>query len=90
MPASRKVDVALAPDLAPLLDDAVASGEFSNESDVVNDALRLWRHTRQASQLDVETLRRLWREGLNSGASIEAEPEFRRLREKYADAETRG
>jgi antitoxin ParD1/3/4 len=87
MSLTKKLDVAVEEDLVPFVDAAVASGEYDTPSDVVNDALRVWRHARDAGQLDVDTLRRLWREGVNSGVAVDAEPEFKRLLEKYSAAE---
>jgi antitoxin ParD1/3/4 len=84
MSVTQKLDVSVAPDLVDLLEDAVASGEYT--SDVVNDALRVWRESRDTKRIDVETLRRLCHEGLESGPAVDAETEFKRLREKYAKA----
>jgi antitoxin ParD1/3/4 len=86
MSVTQKRDVSVAPDLVDLLEDAVASGEYSTASDVVNDALRVWRESRDTKRIDVETLRRLCHEGLESGPAVDAETEFKRLREKYAKA----
>jgi antitoxin ParD1/3/4 len=88
MSATRTLDVAVASDLLPLLDEAVASGEYGTASDVVNDALRVWRKAREANQLSPESLRLLWREGLDSGPAVSAEAEFQRLLDKFSDADS--
>jgi antitoxin ParD1/3/4 len=61
------MDVALAPEFALLVREAVASGEYASASEVVADALRDWRMNRSGQGMDVEELRRLWQEGIASG-----------------------
>ena len=82
----QKVSVALTPEIVSMLREAVETGEYTSTSEVVRDALRFWKQRRDLSQLPLANLRALWNEGLDGGPPIEAEPEFRRLREKYAKA----
>lgn len=80
----QKVSVALTPEIIAMLKAAVETGEYTSTSEVVRDALRIWKSRRMARETDVEELRRLWKEGVASGDSAEGELVFSRLREKYA------
>ena len=71
-----KVSVALTPEMAELVQQAVASGEYASGSEVIREALREWKMRRKLKLLEQEELRGLWAEGLASGrgrfGSIEA------------------
>ncbi|MEA1649174.1 type II toxin-antitoxin system ParD family antitoxin [Nitrospirillum sp. BR 11164] len=63
-----KLSIALTPELADAVKSAVASGDYASDSEVIREALREWKQ-RRAPVLHGETeLRRLWAEGLASGA----------------------
>ena len=79
----QKVSVALTPEMVAMLKDAVAAGDYTSTSEVVREALRGWKTRRVAHEMEVEELRKLWSEGLASGAPIEGQPVFKRLRDKY-------
>lgn len=64
----EKVSVALTPDMAAVVREAVSSGEYASNSEVVREALRDWKFKRNLQQQELEELRHLWREGLSSGA----------------------
>ena len=61
----------------------VASGRYASIDDVIQEGLRLLQEHENAPALDIETLRRLWREGVESGNPIPADDVFDRLEEKY-------
>lgn len=63
----EKLSVALTADMATIVRQAVASGDYASASEVVRDALREWQQRRAVDQDVVEQLRRLWNEGLASG-----------------------
>jgi antitoxin ParD1/3/4 len=63
---------------------AVESGEYSSASEVIREALRAWKLKRKVEALEVEELRRLVREGIESGPSVDADLVFSRLKAKYA------
>jgi antitoxin ParD1/3/4 len=63
----EKMSVALTPEMAAAVRRAVASGEYASASEVVREALRLWRAHQAAREYEVEELRQMWREGLESG-----------------------
>ena len=79
----QKVSVALTPEIIAMLKEAVETGEYTSTSEVIREALRVWKWRRTAREIEVEELRQLWNEGVDSGASIDSGPVFKRLREKY-------
>ena len=64
----QKLSIALTEELAKDIEAAVASGDYSTASEVVRDALRLWKRDREAY---VQRLRQLVEEGLASGEPVE-------------------
>jgi antitoxin ParD1/3/4 len=63
----QKVSVALTPEFMALLKEAVETGEYTSASEVIRDALRHWKERRTQQEIGAEELRRLWREGIESG-----------------------
>ncbi|QDC00068.1 MULTISPECIES: type II toxin-antitoxin system ParD family antitoxin [Phyllobacteriaceae] len=62
-----KRSITLSSELATAVDEAVATGEYASASEVVRDALRLWKERRDLLGYTVEELRVLWDEGIASG-----------------------
>jgi antitoxin ParD1/3/4 len=79
----EKISVALPPDMVTTLREAVESGEYASASEVIREALRAWKFKRKVETLELDELRRLAHEGIESGPSIDAELVFARLRAKY-------
>ncbi|HRC73919.1 MAG TPA: type II toxin-antitoxin system ParD family antitoxin [Candidatus Competibacter sp.] len=69
MPNVEKVSIALTPEMAAIVRQAVDSGEYASNSEIVREALRDWHRKRALQQQEIEEIRRLWSEGLHSGAS---------------------
>jgi antitoxin ParD1/3/4 len=67
MPKVEKISVALTAEIAAVVRAAVESGEYASSSEVIREALRDWKLKRSLQREDVEEIRRLWNEGLNSG-----------------------
>jgi antitoxin ParD1/3/4 len=67
----EKMEIFLAPETAAAVEEAVASEEYASASDVIADALRAWQVNRAGEGLDVEELRRLVQEGIDSGPGRE-------------------
>lgn len=67
MAAVEKVSIALTQDMASLVREAVESGEYASTSEVIREALRDWKLKRALQQQQIEELRRLWQEGIDSG-----------------------
>jgi antitoxin ParD1/3/4 len=82
---------ALTPAEQAFAEDLVGSGRYASVDDVVSEALRLLKEHEPPRALDLETLRRLWQEGIDSGGYKPAEEVFARLLAKYRGmAEERG
>ena len=86
MATVEKLSIALTPEFAADIRQAIATGEYASTSEVVRDALRAWKQIRQGRQIAIEELRRLWREGNDSGQAqpLDAENIKRRGRERLA------
>jgi antitoxin ParD1/3/4 len=84
MPNVQKISVALTPEMLAMLKQAVESGEYTSTSEVIRDALRSWKARRAMQEREVEELRRLWDEGINSG-----EGQFSSIDEIKAEARRR-
>jgi antitoxin ParD1/3/4 len=63
---AEKMSVALTPEMAAAVRHAVESGEYASASEVIREALRLWQAHQVAREHEVEELRRVWREGIES------------------------
>jgi antitoxin ParD1/3/4 len=63
----EKMSVALTPEMAAAVRQAVESGEYASASEVIREALRLWKAHQVARERDLDELRRVWREGIESG-----------------------
>ena len=67
MPDNICLHVAVQPAMAEAMKQAVESGEYTSQDEVVSEALLEWRMRRDLSPADREELCRLWDEGLVSG-----------------------
>ncbi len=87
-----KRSITLSSELAAEVDGAVAAGEYASASEVVRDALRLWKERRELFGYTAEELRQLVQEGIDSGPGSDGAEFMRRLRSKYqapsGDADT--
>ncbi|MEJ0020542.1 MAG: type II toxin-antitoxin system ParD family antitoxin [Acetobacteraceae bacterium] len=79
----EKLSIALTPDMVAEVRAAVEQGDYGSVSEVVREALREWRLRRRIEGLEANELRRLVWEGINSGASLDAEELLARLRAKF-------
>jgi antitoxin ParD1/3/4 len=84
MSTVEKISVALPSEMVAVLRAAVDSGEYSSASEVIREALRAWKLRKKVETMELEELRRLVKEGVESGPGIDAELIFSRLRAKYA------
>jgi antitoxin ParD1/3/4 len=65
---------------------AVVSGEYASTSEVIRDALRDWTLKRKVATMELDEMRRLVREGIESVPGVDADLVFARLGAKYAGA----
>jgi antitoxin ParD1/3/4 len=68
MPNVEKISVALTPEMAAFVRTAVESGEYATSSEVIREALRDWKQKRLLQLQNIDELRSLWQEGIDSGA----------------------
>lgn len=92
MGAVEKLSIALTPEFAADIREAIASGEYASTSEVIRDALRAWKQQRRRQSVALEELRALWREGVESGPGqvIDAEDIKSRGRERLEALKRRG
>ncbi len=87
----EKVSVALTSEMAAIVRKAVETGEYASSSEVIREALREWNRKRLLREKELEEIRRLWNEGLESGPGQFADIEEIKAeaRRRYANTEDR-
>lgn len=78
----EKVSVALTPEMANMMREVVAAGEYASASEVMREALREWKFRRMQRDQAVGELGRLWDEGLASGNAVDGGEAFARIKSK--------
>lgn len=78
------LSVAITPETAETLRQAVQSGEYASAGDVVREALLDWTARRADRTETSEALGRLWDAGDASGPSADGTESFERLRVRLA------
>jgi antitoxin ParD1/3/4 len=69
MSSVEKINIALTPDIADTVRQAVEAGDYASPGEVIRDALHDWKNKRQLhEQKDLELLK-LWQEGIDSGTA---------------------
>jgi antitoxin ParD1/3/4 len=66
-----------------LIKEKIQSGRYSNASEVIREALRLFEEREELRKVQIDNLRRKLIEGIESGPGIPAEEVFSRLETKY-------
>lgn len=84
MPGTEKISITLTPELAEMVNKAVETGDYASTSEVIREALRDWRLKQLARQQQIQTIRQLWEEGIQSGPG-----RFQNLEELIQEAERR-
>jgi antitoxin ParD1/3/4 len=84
MPNVEKVSIALPPEMASLVREAVETGEYASSSEVVREALRDWSRKRTMRGNGLEELRRVWQQALEDNSpGVSPHDVFERLENKY-------
>lgn len=78
----EKVSVALTPEMAAMMREAVETGEYASASEVMREALRDWKHRRTQRARAIEEMGRLWDAGMSSGPAVDGEDAFARIGQK--------
>lgn len=71
--AMRTLTISLTPKQAARLQDAVDSGDYASNSEVVREALRLWEHREDLRTLELAQLKQAYDEGMASGEGQEVD-----------------
>lgn len=79
----RTMTVSLSQQQASRVQQAVESGAYASNSEVVRDALRLWEQREEIRALELARLKRAYDEGMASGAPRAVDAEA--LLEKFKD-----
>jgi len=75
MPEVQKISVAVTAEQLNAMKAAVESGDYATTSEVVREALREWQHLRELRGQELNRLRALWQQGLDSGEATELDAE---------------
>jgi antitoxin ParD1/3/4 len=78
----EKISVAVTPEMAAMMREAVGSGEYASASEVMRDAMREWRARRDERAKALEEIGRLWDVGIESGPSVDGKEALDRIRAK--------
>ena len=96
MPGIEKISITLTPELASMVNEAVAAGTYASSSEVIREALRDWRIKQMARRQQLQEMRHLWDEAVQSGPGRfhdieelihEAERRFQAEKSPEGDAE---
>ena len=87
--AMKTLTISLSPQQISRLHDAVESGSYASNSEVVRDALRLWEQREEMRQFEIARLKRAYDEGMASGEGREIDRTII-LGELKAEARKRG
>ncbi len=80
----KQLSIALTPDMAAEIRAAVQDGDYESVRGLVREALRDWRLRRKVETLEVDGLRRLVHEAIDSGPSLKAATVFAKLRARFS------
>ncbi len=79
----KTVTVTLPADLVDCVDAAIEAGDYASLDEAVRVALESLEADRAIETLGLNRVRELWREGVESGPSVDAGAVFTRLSAKY-------
>ncbi len=89
MPNVEKISVALTPEMADMMREVVAAGEYASASEVMREALRDWKFKRSQRAQAIDELRNIWGMGLASGPAREGAAAFARIKSRLDAKATR-
>lgn len=84
MTTAEKISIALPPDMINIIRNAVTSGEYASNSEVIREALRDWTYKQNLRRQGLAELRQVWKEALDdSTPGIPPDDVLDRLERKY-------
>ncbi|NEJ74213.1 type II toxin-antitoxin system ParD family antitoxin [Rhizobium phaseoli] len=87
--AMKTLTISLSPQQIARLHDAVESGAYASNSEVIRDALRLWEQREEVRLMEMGRLKKAYDEGMASGTGREVDAKTL-LAELKAEARSRG
>ena len=84
MSAIERITISLPAEMVAEIRASLESGEFTNTSEAIRDAVRHWRRSRTVITLNDDELRRLVADARTSGEPVDGEAALLHLRAKYA------
>ena len=63
----EKISITLTPELAAIVNEAVETGYYASTSEVIREALRDWRVKQMVRRQQLQDIRHLWNEAVQSG-----------------------
>jgi antitoxin ParD1/3/4 len=91
MATVEKISIALPPEMAVIIRQAVETGDYASSSEVVRDALRDWQYKRRLRQQGIDELRQLWQQAVNDPRpGVPADDVLERLERRYQAIANRG
>lgn len=85
MSTIERMTITVPAEMAAVLRQTVAGGEYASTSEVVREALRDWTRRRDAERRELEALRDAIRAGIESGPAIAADDVYAELRAIVAE-----
>lgn len=82
MGAIERLTITMPAEMAATLRETVDGGQYASTSEIIREAVRDWTRARDADRRELDELRTLIRNGMESGPSIPADQVFAELREK--------
>ena len=82
----EKISVALTPEMAIMLKEAVGSGAYASSSELMREALREWRERREYRAKASEQLGQLWDIGVASGEAVQGPKAMANIQAKLTRA----
>ncbi len=80
----EKISITLTPELAAIVNEAVETGYYASTSEVIREALRDWRVKQMVRRQQLQDIRHLWNEAVQSGPG-----RFQDVEELIQEAERR-
>lgn len=69
----RTMTISLSPQQATRIQQAVKTGDYASNSEVLRDALRLWEQREEIRAIEIANLRRAYADGVASGPARDVE-----------------
>ncbi len=82
----RPLTISLSPQQLTRIQQAVDTGAYASNSEVLREALRLWEQREELRMLEIARLRQAYEEGIASGPSVDGEKAFERIRARISAA----